>query len=103
MVLKRILFILLSIFLLPLSACTEGPYDYHMRWGRMIGFGYGGVWMWIIFLIVIGILVYVLFKSSKLKDTFQSQTETPLDILKKRYARGEITKEEFDRIRKDLE
>lgn len=28
---------------------------------------------------------------------------TPLDILKARYARGEITREEFDRMRKDIE
>jgi putative membrane protein len=30
-------------------------------------------------------------------------SETPLDILKKRYAKGEISKEEFEAIKKDLE
>ncbi|NOY95513.1 MAG: SHOCT domain-containing protein [Chlorobi bacterium] len=30
------------------------------------------------------------------------QNETPLDILKKRYANGEISKEEFDKIKKDI-
>jgi putative membrane protein len=28
--------------------------------------------------------------------------QTPLEILKARYARGEISKEEFDQMRKDL-
>jgi putative membrane protein len=29
--------------------------------------------------------------------------ETALDILKKRYAKGEISKEDFDRMKRDLE
>ena len=29
--------------------------------------------------------------------------ESPVDILKRRYAKGEITKEQFDNIKRDLE
>ena len=31
-----------------------------------------------------------------------AQSETPLGILERRYARGEITKEEFDQMKQDL-
>jgi len=38
-------------------------------------------------------------------DRHQSESkdsETAIDILKKRYARGEITKDEFDQMKKDI-
>jgi len=31
------------------------------------------------------------------------EKESPSEILKKRYAKGEISKEEFDKLKKDIE
>lgn len=67
------------------------------------GFGYGGMFMWIIFLVVIGFLIYFMVQAQKTKDQTPTQTESPLDILKRRYAKGEISREEYERMKKDLE
>ncbi|MFO7568858.1 MAG: SHOCT domain-containing protein [Smithellaceae bacterium] len=74
-------------------------------WGSMMnyGFGYGGMFMWIIFVIVVGVLIYFIVQTRKTKGQTPSQSETHLDILKKRYAKGEISKEDFDRMKHDLE
>ncbi len=101
--LKRICF---SMMVLPLSffACTRGPYDSPMgSWGHMMGYWYGGGLMWLIILALIGVGIYFLVQASKSKSSDSSTMETPLDILKKRYARGEIDKEEFEQKKKDLE
>lgn len=68
-----------------------------------MGFGYGGMFMWLIFLIVLGVAIYFIIQASKSKDIVGPAQDTPLDILKKRYAKGEITKEDFERMKKDLE
>ena len=74
----------------------------------MGGYGYmmnswtGAILMGLVILILIGVLIYFLFKSSKTGGLGQPPNETPLDILKKRYARGEITKEQFEEMKKDL-
>lgn len=89
-----------------LSSCT-GEYDYGPmgmggpgggRWFMMYN-GFGGMFMWIIFIGLIGLLIYLLVRALKGGDRM---SETPLEILKKRYARGEITKEDFDRMKKDI-
>ncbi len=80
---------------------AQGPGGW---WPMMhYGFGYGGMFMWIIFLIVIGLLIYFIVQVQKTKGQTRAQSESPLDVLKKRYAKGEINKEEFDRMKRDLE
>jgi putative membrane protein len=32
-----------------------------------------------------------------------TQNESPLDILRRRYAKGEIAREEYEKMKKDLE
>ncbi len=70
------------------------------------GFGYGGIFS-IIFWIVIIVLGVWLVGSLVSRTNSQPPanlppTESALDILKKRYAHGEITKEQFEEMRRDL-
>jgi putative membrane protein len=73
------------------------------NWGHMMGYGYGGGFMWLIILALVGVPVYFLLQVSKSKGTDRQIIEKPLDILKMRYAKGEIDKEEFDRKKKNIE
>ncbi len=62
--------------------------------------GWGWLWMggfWILVLLLIVCFVTRFLQSSA------SRRETPLEILKRRYAQGEIAKEEFEQKKKELE
>lgn len=60
--------------------------------------------MWLIWIIIAGVIVYfVLDRSKRAGRSNDPLGESPLEILKKRYARGEITKEEYDRLKSDIE
>jgi len=57
------------------------------------GAGIGGL-----ILIIVGAVL-----PGKKKEDELEQDDTSLEILKERYAKGEISKEEFDNMKKDLE
>jgi putative membrane protein len=70
----------------------------HEYWG----YGFGGNGMFfglgpLIFLALIAGAVYLVFRDRP------SPEESALDIIKRRYARGEITKEQFEQMKQDLE
>ena len=102
MVLKRISSLLIILSTLSFFACSPGRNGPAGNWGHMMGYGYGGGFMWLIVLVLVGVVIYFLVQVSKSKGSDSSIIETPSDILKKRYAKGEIDKEEFECKKKDL-
>ena len=72
----------------------------HQIWGHMW-------WGWIFWLVILGLLIWLIVslvsRSQDRREIPPQQQESPLDILKKRYARGEITKEEFEEKKKDIQ
>ncbi|MFQ5997053.1 MAG: SHOCT domain-containing protein [Dehalococcoidales bacterium] len=73
--------------------------------GMMGGFG----WMWlmpvfsILFLgLIIWAVVLLVRGLSESRSTESSKADSALEVLKKRYARGEINKEEYEEKKKDL-
>ena len=76
---------------------------WHM-WDMPDGMGwwmaFGGVWMVVFWGGLIALTVWGIKKLTERGDS--TQKRTPLDITKERYARGEISKEEFEQLKKDL-
>lgn len=68
------------------------------------GMGFGMGWWWIIGLIIMIIIVWLVVKAinQNKNSTSRFNDKSALDILKERYARGEIDQQEFDERKKDL-
>ena len=65
---------------------------------------FGGGFMWIFWLILIVVVIAVI-KSLSGSNTQRNDTntESPMSILEKRYARGEIDREEYLEKKRELE
>lgn len=74
----------------------------HMGYGdHMMGYG-GGLIMWLLVLIVAAVVIYAFWQLARSRGQDGTSRETPLDILKKRFARGETTAEEFEEKKRQL-
>lgn len=72
---------------------------FHYDWGHM--------WLgWFFWLVFFGAIIwFILARINKNRSSSYNQEikETAMDILKKRYARGELTRQEFEQMKKDIE
>lgn len=83
----------------PLGSLSAAEFDWwggHMPW-MWIFFPLGG---FVVFLILIVLVLFLLLRRPSQRT--EPEVESALDILKKRYARGEISREEFEKMRQDI-
>lgn len=72
-------------------------------WGRGMMWGFpGGMFMMFLLVLLVAVVAYVLLKRQGESRPVEVPRETPLEIVKRRYAKGEITKEEYEEMKKEL-
>jgi putative membrane protein len=77
----------------------EGTENRPWMWG--LGMGLGGLMMIIFWGLVIAGIVLLVRQFSRGDSV--SGGATPVDVLKRRYAAGEITREQYEQMKRDLE
>ena len=106
--------VLVSAFVLwlldstPSYAQWRGYGDWGWSGPGMMGGGWGGFgWIFMIIfwgLIIAGLILLIrwLVGLSRSRTPYNKDRDSALEILRQRYAKGEIDKEEFDQKKKDL-
>jgi len=93
------------------------PTEWHGSWGNMspgqgmMNWGFGSNWLgaliWLAILIAVVVAIIALVRWMTISERSSSKPRHPSDsameILRSRYARGEITKEQFTAMKHDLE
>jgi len=68
----------------------------------MMNFGSGGIFLMFVFAIVIGLIIYFIITNARSNRYTGGFSETSLDIIKERFAKGEISEKEFEKMKKAL-
>jgi len=84
-----------------LAWAQERQYDY---WGMHYMWGPWGIGMMLMMLVFLGLVIAALVLGIRWLVTQgrEPRTDSALDILRQRYARGEINKEEFETKKREL-
>ena len=100
---KVLIIVFIIVFMFPVLAFAdvEGC-GFTWGWNQMMNFGSGGIFMMFMFAIVIGLIIYFIIANTKSNRYTGGFSETSLDIIKERFAKGEITEEEFEKMKKAL-
>jgi putative membrane protein len=69
-----------------------------MHWGTGFGWVFAILFWALIFVGIAALAKWMFFGGG-----WRGSTRRPLDILKERYARGEITREQYEQMRRDIE
>ena len=103
------LLLMISLYPWNMALAQGGRYeDWHMGPGMMGYWGmgwFGGIFMIVFWILILVGLVFVIrwLVQATGKGAHSAQSGSrAMDILKERYARGEIDREEFEQRRRDL-
>lgn len=86
----------------PMAAwAQQRPYDY---WGIHRFWGAGGIGMMLLLLLFWGLIIVGLVFGIRwlISEGKESRSDSALDILRQRYARGVINKEEFEAKKREI-
>jgi putative membrane protein len=103
------MFFIVGLYPIDRAFAQQGRYDgWGMGPGMMGGWGmgwFGGIFMvvfWILILVGLVFVIRWLLQATSKKGDSGQRGSRAIDILKERYARGEIDKAQFENMKRDL-
>ncbi|MCF6357277.1 MAG: SHOCT domain-containing protein [Draconibacterium sp.] len=66
------------------------------------GMGWGMGFGWIIGLVAVILIIWVISRTVNKNNYFDDPDKSAFEMLKERYARGEISKEQYEQTRSDI-
>ncbi len=79
-----------------------GPYWYGGGWGGWGWMAFGWLTMVVFWgLVIVGVVAAIRW-ASRIPSARSDSSDTPVEILRRRYAAGELTKEQFEAMKQDV-